>query len=93
MVVSGGAASADEAKSAAAKIGLKRLAELAISRPTCLVCFEREPSECHRTLVATELVRCGIKRIDLFTDSQGKDVCSNNILRGSHSGQGIAAAE
>lgn len=80
-------------KGAAAKMDLKRLAELVISRPTCLVCFEREPHECHRTLVATELARCGIKRIDLFADSQNKDVRANNILRGSHLGQGFAAAE
>ena len=80
-------------KSAAAKKSLKRLAELAVSRPTCLVCFEREPSECHRTLVATELVRCGIKRIDLFSDSPNQNVRANNIMRGRNLGQGVAAAE
>jgi uncharacterized protein (DUF488 family) len=83
----------DHLKSTDAKASLKELARLVISRPTCLVCFEREPAECHRTLVAMELHTHGIMRVDLFADSQNQNVCTNSVLRGGHLGQGIASAE
>lgn len=35
------------------------LVELAFSRRTCLLCFERDPSACHRSLVAREMTRLG----------------------------------
>jgi len=76
-----------------ARIALKKLAELAASQATCLLCFEREPTECHRTLIASELATCGIKRIDLFTDSLNQNVRANKVVRGCDLGQGVAAAE
>jgi uncharacterized protein (DUF488 family) len=78
---------------AGAKIALKKLVDLAASQPTCLLCFEREPAECHRTLIASELTSCGIKRIDLFTDSLNQNVRADSVVRGRNLGQGIAAAE
>jgi uncharacterized protein (DUF488 family) len=76
-----------------AEIALKKLAELAASQATCLLCFEREPSECHRTLIASELATRGIKRIDLFTDSPNPNVRAHSVVRGCNIGQGSAAAE
>jgi len=35
------------------------LVELAFSRRACLLCFERDPSACHRSLVAREMTRLG----------------------------------
>jgi uncharacterized protein (DUF488 family) len=76
-----------------AKIALKKLAKLAASQATCLLCFEREPVECHRTLIASELATCGIKRIDLFADSLNQNVRANSVVRGCDFGQGVAATE
>lgn len=78
---------------AGAKIALKKLAELAASRPTCLLCFEREPAECHRTLIASELATCGIKRIDLFTDPLNQNVRADSVLRCRNFSQGVAASK
>jgi uncharacterized protein (DUF488 family) len=76
-----------------ARTALNKLAELAASRATCLLCFEREPTECHRTLVASSLSTYGIDRVDLFTDSSGQNVQINGVVRGRHLSQGAAAAE
>jgi len=35
------------------------LVELASSQRACLLCFERDPSACHRSLVAREMTRLG----------------------------------
>lgn len=39
-------------KTPAALDGLEDAVSLCQSRPTCLLCFEREPHDCHRSLVA-----------------------------------------
>lgn len=51
-----------------AQAALTALAELASGRKTCLMCFEREPSECHRTIVARAIPAGRIKIIDLYGD-------------------------
>lgn len=38
---------------------LLNLVELASSQRACLLCFERDPSSCHRSLVAREMTRLG----------------------------------
>jgi hypothetical protein len=42
-----------------------RLAALAAERPTALLCFERDPACCHRTLLI-EAILPEAERIDLF---------------------------
>ena len=76
-----------------AQTALKQLAELCTSRAICLLCFEREPTDCHRTLIASELSSCGIDRVDLFTDSSGQNVRSHRVVRSRNIDQSIAAAE
>ena len=39
----------------AAQSDLARAAELAAAEPVCLLCFERDPATCHRTIVAEML--------------------------------------
>ena len=51
-----------------AQAALTALAQLASGRTTCLMCFEREPSECHRTIVARAIPAGRIKIIDLYGD-------------------------
>jgi len=42
-----------------------QLRELASERPTALLCFERDPSCCHRSLLV-EALFAGAERVDLF---------------------------
>jgi uncharacterized protein (DUF488 family) len=49
-----------------AMVQAERLKELAAERPTALLCFERDPSTCHRSLLA-EAIFPNAARIDLFT--------------------------
>jgi uncharacterized protein (DUF488 family) len=49
-----------------AEAAVETLAEMAASRPVCLLCFERDPATCHRTLLAERLAGRGFKAIDLF---------------------------
>jgi uncharacterized protein (DUF488 family) len=49
-----------------AEAALDSLAELAESRPVCLLCFERDPATCHRRLLAERLAGRGFKAVDLF---------------------------
>jgi uncharacterized protein (DUF488 family) len=72
---------------------LNQLVGLATSRATCLLCFEREPTECHRTLIASALSTCGISRVDLYTDSLDKNVRIDRVLGGRNPGEGVAAAK
>jgi uncharacterized protein (DUF488 family) len=51
---------------APAKAALEELAELAASRPVCLLCFERDPAQCHRRLLAQRLEERGFRTVDLF---------------------------
>jgi len=45
---------------------LDSLADLAASRPVCLLCFERDPALCHRRLLAERLASRGFRTVDLF---------------------------
>nr|WP_244478458.1 DUF488 domain-containing protein [Methylobacterium sp. Leaf113] len=51
-----------------AQAALTALGKLLSARKTCLMCFEREPSECHRTIVARAIPAGRIKVIDLYGD-------------------------
>jgi len=42
--------------SAPAQTDLARAVALAVERPSCLLCFERDPARCHRSIVAAALV-------------------------------------
>ena len=52
--------------SAEAGAALDELAHLARSRPVCLLCFERDPAQCHRRLLAERLADKGLTAVDLF---------------------------
>jgi uncharacterized protein (DUF488 family) len=42
------------------------LEALAASRPICLLCFERDPTNCHRRVLAQRLEGLGFKVVDLM---------------------------
>ena len=50
----------------AAQAQLEELAELAGTEPIRLLCFERDPAQCHRRIVAERLEKRGFKTVDLF---------------------------
>lgn len=53
-------------KTAAAQGALVELLEIVGSNNTCLLCYERDPNQCHRTMVAAELSdRSGIGVVHL----------------------------
>ncbi len=49
-------------------LALDALAELAASRPICLLCFERDPARCHRRVLAERLAPRGFETRDLYSD-------------------------
>jgi len=53
---------------AEAKAALEALEETARRASICMMCFERDPTTCHRTIVADRLKARGIEVIDLFSD-------------------------
>jgi uncharacterized protein (DUF488 family) len=48
-----------------ARAALDELAAAAAERPTCLLCFERDPALCHRRIVAERLGALGFEPVDL----------------------------
>ena len=49
-----------------AMAALDALAAFAEERPVCLLCFERDPANCHRRLLAERLAPRGFEAVDLF---------------------------
>jgi uncharacterized protein (DUF488 family) len=48
-----------------AQEAFRDLEALAASRPICLLCFERDPANCHRRVLAQRLASRGFETIDL----------------------------
>ncbi len=44
---------------------LERLVHLAKEMPTAIMCLEREPSRCHRSVISSRLRRLGFEIVDL----------------------------
>lgn len=51
---------------AAGQQALDELAALAEAAPICLLCFERDPTQCHRRVLAERLAERGFAVSDLF---------------------------
>ena len=57
-----------------AKGALSVLAETALNDSVCLLCFERDPAHCHRTMIAIRLKQRGLDVFDLFGDEPARYV-------------------
>jgi len=57
-----------------ARSSLRELASVAGEKPTCLLCFERDPVTCHRSIVAEELSELGFQVFDLYGDDPDRYV-------------------
>lgn len=76
-----------------AKISLRDLAGFVRPAPTCLLCFERDPETCHRTIVARELFEeTGFEIFNLFADDPERYVRHASKLPRFHSREGLTAA-
>jgi uncharacterized protein (DUF488 family) len=76
----------------AAQEALRTLSTVAIQSTTCLMCFERDPKFCHRTMIADGLLSYDLASFDLFGDSPEKYVKNRHLLPGRHPGQSASAA-
>lgn len=74
----------------AAQDCLKVLATLIVDAPTCLMCFERDPTECHRSIVASKLKSSDT--LHLYADEPNRYVRNASKLPGRRSYQGATAA-
>jgi uncharacterized protein (DUF488 family) len=70
---------------------LRELATLVEERPTCLMCFERDPAECHRLIVASQLPK-SVRTFHLFGDEPSRYVRNAAKLPSRRAGQGASAA-
>lgn len=77
----------------AARSSLATLARLADAEPTCLLCFERDPNVCHRSIIASELRDCGMKVFDLYGDAPSRYVRHAHLVPRHDPGQGAPAPE
>jgi uncharacterized protein (DUF488 family) len=59
----------------------------------CMMCFERDPAGCHRTIIAGELARAGLATFDLYADDPQRYVRNAPHIPSRHYHQGLAAAE
>lgn len=76
-----------------AQAAVKVLAETVNKSPTCLLCFERDPTVCHRSLITQSLKTFGVTAFDLYGDLPNRYVNHTTKLPRSHPGQGLATAE
>jgi uncharacterized protein (DUF488 family) len=56
----------EQLATAGAQAQLEELAELAGNEPVCLLCFERDPAQCHRRIIAERLAERGFEAVDLM---------------------------
>lgn len=54
----------------AAELALRELAAVARKNLTCLMCYEREPQDCHRRIIANHLDFYNLDSFDLFVDKR-----------------------
>jgi hypothetical protein len=78
--------------SADAQASLRELLTTVSEATTCLLCFERDPETCHRSIVAEQLKESGFEVFDLYTDYPKSNVRNTPRRPRYHPRQGTAAA-
>jgi uncharacterized protein (DUF488 family) len=76
-----------------ARAALDALEETARTAAVCLLCFERDPKTCHRTMVADRLKARGFEVIDLVGDDPDRYVRHPSKFACRHSRQGDAQSQ
>lgn len=72
---------------------LGKLRSLVAEAATCLLCFERDPKVCHRSIVATRLKQHGMDVVDLFADSPNRYVGFPEKLARRRTGESASATQ
>lgn len=76
-----------------AQIALAELIETAQAAPTCLLCFERDPETCHRTIIACDVSKkTGFDIFNLFADDPERYVSNAAKMPRFHPGESLTAA-
>lgn len=75
-----------------AQENLDELIEFASKQATCLLCFERDPAICHRTIVAQQLSVQGFTIVNLYGDVPEQYERNNRDISRGHSRQGVTSA-
>jgi uncharacterized protein (DUF488 family) len=75
-----------------AQASLRELLDVAGEKPTCLMCFERDPVTCHRAIVAEEMTEFGFEVLNLYGDDPARYAGNAHRIPRHHSRQGAAAA-
>ena len=75
-----------------ARASFEVLLSLAGDMTTCLLCFERDPTTCHRSIVAQQLEVHGFESFDLYADDPDRYVRHAKRMPGNHPRQGAASA-
>jgi uncharacterized protein (DUF488 family) len=80
-------------ETSAAQEALRELVHFSQSAPTCLLCFERDPGSCHRTIVAHVVIEeTGFEIFNLFADDPERYVRHASKLPRFHPREGLTAA-
>ncbi len=76
-----------------AQISLRQLTGTVKDLPTCLLCFERDPETCHRSIVARAIANdLGFRIFNLFADDPEKYVRNTPKLPRFHPCEGATTA-
>ncbi len=77
---------------AEAQAALETLSNIVGERPTCLLCFERTPENCHRSIIADSLRLSGLEVFNLYGDDPDRYVRHAAKLPRYHPREGASAA-
>lgn len=80
-------------RSEPAQEALNSLLKVASEKITCMLCFERCATGCHRSIIADEAVRLGFNVYNLVADRSDKYSSNDFKIPGHRSYQGLPAAE
>jgi uncharacterized protein (DUF488 family) len=76
-----------------AQRAVREVADIALKEMTCLMCYERDPSTCHRQIVATQLKDYQLSSFDLFVDKKDRYERNPEKLPSHDFSKGASAAE
>lgn len=76
-----------------AQHAVREVAAIARTEMACLMCYERDPSTCHRQIVATQLKDYDLFSFDLFVDKKDKYERNPEKLPSHHLSKSLAATE
>ncbi len=79
-------------KGAEPQAALEELSEIVGESPTCLLCFERSPENCHRSIVADRLMVSGSEVFDIYGDDPNRYIRHAAKLPRYHPREGASAA-